>query len=57
MGREASSIRYKYAPVIFSHETINSYNMKSIDMMSGEVKTLLDSFILIMCCCVYIQFV
>ena len=57
MGREASSIRYKYAPVIFSHETINSYNMKSIDMMSGEVKTLLDSFILILWCCVYIQFV
>ena len=56
MGREASSIRYKYAPVIFSHETINSYNMESIDMMSGEVKTLLDSFILILCC-VYIQFV
>ena len=42
MGREASPIRDKYAPMIFSQETINSYNIESIDMMSGEVKTLLD---------------
>ena len=31
---KASSIRDKYAPMIFSHETINSYNIESIDMMS-----------------------